>query len=181
MYLKSKFAIGINLYSPKQNYKYIVDLAEELGIDDIRFSLTIPNTSANLDDFKKHYENNKNNLIGLFKYAAYKHVRLYQDCNSIPLCFIDKNDLQEMLKWYPNLFEKQTCDKNVLDVAPDLKIYKCFAFTDPEDAPSLIEFKTYEDITHYFNQKFKNIKKAKLINECSDCGTYLLRGHSCGC
>ena len=98
LYLKSKFAIGINLYAPEQNYEYIVDLADELGINDVRFSLTIPNTSANLEDFKKHYEDNKNNLIGLFKYAAQKHIRLYQDCNSIPLCFISKDDLGEMLK-----------------------------------------------------------------------------------
>ena len=181
LYLKAGFSIGINLYSSKQNYEYIVDLADELGIDYIRFSLTIPNAEANLNDFKKHYNENKQNLINLFKYAAYKHIQLYQDCNSIPLCFIEKDDLIELLKWYPDLFEKITCDKMVLDVAPDLKIYKCFAFTNPEEAPLLIEFKTYEDISHYFNQKFKEIKQAKLTDQCGDCGTYLLKGQSCGC
>ena len=79
------------------------------------------------------------------------------------------------------MFDKLTCDKNVLDIAPDLKLYKCFAFTNPENAPSLLEFKTYEDIGHYLNQKFKDIKKAKLTNDCSNCGTYLLRGQVCGC
>ncbi len=91
-------SIGINLYSPKQSYKYIIDLAEEFGINHIRFSLTIPNTSSDLEGFRKHYEENKTNLLELFKYAAHKHIQLYQDCNSIPICFMTREDLKEFIR-----------------------------------------------------------------------------------
>lgn len=178
---KTQFSIGINLYSKDQDYKYIIDLAEEFGMEHVRFSLTIPNCEATITNFKEHYKNNKDNLIGLFKYAAEHHVKLYQDCNSIPVCFIEKDDLAEMLKWYPYLFDKLVCDKVVIDVAPDLKVYKCFAFTDPEHAPTLPEFKTRQDILHYFNQKYAKIQTQKLNNMCGECGTYLLNGQSCGC
>lgn len=181
LYLKTIISIGINLYSPRQSYEYIVDLAEEFGIDHIRFSLTIPNISSDLEGFKQHYEENKENLLGLFKYAAKKHIQLYQDCNSIPICFMTKEDLAEFVKWYPMLFEKLTCDKAVTDVGPDLKVYKCFAFTNPEEAPNLYEFKDYYDIHHYFNQKYGELKRTPLTSSCQECGTFLLKGHSCGC
>lgn len=179
--LTSKISLGINLYSSNQSYEYIIDLAEEVGIYDVRFSLTIPNVNANIDDFKLHFNNNKSNILNLFKYAAYKHIHLYQDCNSIPYCFLSKEDLSDFIKWYPSLFEKSVCDKVVIDIGPDLKVYKCFGFTDPDNAPYLYEFNTLNDIYSYFKQTYNKIEKTLLVDDCKNCGTYLLKGQSCGC
>ena len=58
------FTLGINFYSPEQEWRYIIDLAEEYYCDEIRWALTIPNVqNVGPDSFISHLNNNKENLI----------------------------------------------------------------------------------------------------------------------
>lgn len=174
--------IGINFYSPNQEYKYIVDLAKEFGKDNIRWSLTIPNEKdVNYLSFINHLQKNKENLIDFFRLCSEANIDAHQDCNALPICMFDAEEVVKILHLKPNLFIKTHCEHAVIDVTPDLKLYRCFGMTDNESSVYLHNFNSLGDIYAYYEKQDEQYKKVYLFSHCKNCETQKRNNNSCAC
>lgn len=174
--------IGINFYSPDQEYEYIVDLAKELDRKSIRWSLTIPNEKkVNSITFINHLNKNKKNLMHFLELCSQAKIIASQDCNALPICMFDAEDIYKILHIKPDIFVKTSCEKAVIDIAPDLKISRCFGMSDIENTITLKDFNRIEDIFSYFEKLDEKYKKIYLFSSCKNCETQKRNNNSCAC
>ena len=174
--------VGINFYSAEQEYEYIVNLADEIGSNTIRWSLTIPNEkNVNYLSFMNHLNKNKNNLIHFFDLCSEKNITAHQDCNALPICLFDSDEIIKILHAKPDAFVKTHCDHAVIDITPDLKIYRCFGMTDNESEISLNNFYSINEIYKYYEEFDSKFKKIYLFSRCANCKTQERNGTSCAC
>ena len=178
----AQVTVGINFYSPDQEYEYIVDLAKEFGCNTIRWSLTIPNAKeVNYLSFINHVNKNKKNIIHFFELCSDANIVAHQDCNALPICMFDPEDIIKILHVKPDTFTKTHCEQAVIDVTPDLKVYRCFGMTDVESEISLLNFNTFGEIYEYYHNFDEKFRKIHLFSRCAECKTQERNGTSCGC
>ena len=171
--------IGINFYSPNQEYKFVIDLAEECNIPYIRWSITIPNTQEKID-YRTYVRSFFNLLIDFFYLCLISGKQVTQDCNAIPLCAFEAEEIQEFLYLVPNLFTQTSCIP-VFDVTPDLKVARCFGMSEYQEV-NLLEYDNIQDLADEFNFLFRKIEKKILYPECESCAVFVRNGEkSCGC
>lgn len=181
---KINFTLGINLYSESMNYSYIFDLLKLADKKELRFSPSLSNeqkeeTEDILDSFKKI----KPLIMSFFKDCLENKVVPYYDCNSLPDCIFDIEDIKIMVKLskladefkiaFCPIRSCRTCTP-VLDIFPDLTVGRCFGLAKYYRVP-LSNFKCVSNIEKYFFNEVDMFARLSFISKkCPDCKLRLL-------
>ena len=157
--------LGINIYKPDFSYEYIIPVLQEFGFDNIRFSITVPNSSiASLQDAHAYYQSIKESFLKFYKRILSMGVLPMFDCNKIPVCLFSVEELEPIfyafLK-YPEivmnerhflLSEWSRCSP-VIDIQTNLKAVRCFGLS-KESEVSISDFKGLEELETYYDKRF---------------------------
>ena len=183
---KERVNLGINVYKKDQDFSELLSLCKELEIKKMRVSLVIPQNKEG--GSIKYFKEMKNTLLSLYKSFIELDICPYYDCNAIPSCVFDSDEL-DLLKKLPFKYEKEreiflgNCSvcSPVIDLYPDKTATRCFGMYDAKRV-KIEEFKSINDLKNYF---FKEID-CRLVNnlscnQCKDC--YKFKTFSCygGC
>lgn len=173
--------VGINIYSPNMDYKYIYDIADAYDIDTVRWVLTIPNAAIDKDfDVKLHFKKFANLLINFANDSVLYKKKLSMDCSSLPICAFADSEIRDMLYAVPTMFEKPVCE-SVIDVRPNLDVIRCFGLSGYYKT-NLNNHRSLDSLIADLDSNTKDIKDALLFDECKDCIVYNRNNNqSCGC
>jgi hypothetical protein len=172
--------LGVNFYKYNQPYQYLLDACFEYNIKSVRWSLVVPNTIEKAAaDAKEYFTSFSPAIVRFISDCAKNKITPSVDCNNIPLCMINDEDIK-LLATHGNSSLRVSVCSPVIDVLPNLKVVRCFALSDHQ--AYLTDFKNTDDIHKYFiNLIDKKLSEELLIPECAECISYKYRERSCGC
>ena len=174
--------VGINIYRPDIDYKYIYDIANRYNIRHVRWALTIPNKPLDSDfDLREYVGEFEDVLVKFFKDSVKYNKEISIDCNSLPLCKFSDESIRTMMYSAPKTFVKQHCGL-VIDVKPNLEVIRCFGLSDEFNLDLDYKNSNYNDICKAFDKEFYEFEHMPLYDECKKCLVYKNNGNrSCGC
>lgn len=175
-----RIGLGINFYKENQDFSYILKLAKENNINKIRWSLVVPNTREKRNiDVKEYYNKHVDNIVDFILECRKKGIYPNVDCNNIPICFLDDEQLRLIAMISESNLRDSIC-KPIIDVKPDMQAIRCFAMNEP--SVNIKNFKNESDLRKYFIEKVdKKYKNIPLFEECKNCMVYQINNRSCGC
>lgn len=188
-YMKDRVNLGLNLYSDKMNYDFILDLLKRYDLHRVRISTTVPDfaevSNVNVLDY---FKSKKTFLLKLFKDLDNIQVLPYYDCNKPPYCIW--SDEEKM--WIENFVAKYGvkesdlvghCSKcfPVIDILPNLQAVRCFGMSDFCKV-DISEFQDFTELASYFlNVVDADSYKISADNECRGCKQSKIRKCMAGC
>lgn len=192
-YDKNKISIGVNIYDEHKDYSYIIKVAKEMGLFKIRMSIVVPNTKDKRNESPKEYFlRMKSKVFSFFKECRENGIIPYYDCNVMPCCFWDdeeiewiKDYLEEFNKKYnyhSNLLNLPRC-LPVIDILPDLKAVRCFGCSSSSSSSvSINDLLDMEDLVNYFEKNIDFIAlNTPMYEECCKCYDYYTLRCNGGC
>lgn len=170
--------LGINFYKPDQDYRHILDTAEQYNINQLRWALTVPQVTDNLD-VKDHFDKNSDVIVEFIKDAVQRGIDPHPDCTSAPVCALSDEQIRELsLIGHGNL-RTRACSP-IIDIKPDLTAIRCFAMDDYS-----IDVKDYDNIMqlkkHFTRVVDSQYQNEPLIDECETCTHFQNEGQTCAC
>ena len=172
-YSTNNVLLGVNIYKQGQNFDDLVALMRELSMKRVRISLAIPHNAHEITQ-KEQYEALKYDLIRLFEQLADIDAVPQFDCNKIPLCYYEKEDIDKFKTIFgkkilsTNILSSERACQPVLDIYPDLTVCRCFGYTDIR--LNLLDFRNIIDIKQAFvNKVDKYCFDQYVTDKCSDC------------
>lgn len=174
--------LGINIYKHNYDFADFFELAEDCNIKDIRWSLVTPNFKITKDfNVKKYFNEYFDTLIKFFKICNEKKMNNHQDCNSIPMCSFSDSQIKQFLLHKPDLFAKHLACDVVLDINPNLEVFRCFGLSEDykEKLNKKIKIEQYCEI---LKNETAKLEKKILFEDCIECEIYKLNNNSsCSC
>lgn len=175
--------IGINIYKPDMKLDFLFNLLDKINIKRVRWAITVPNLNTNKNlNIKEYFHSFYPLLINFFKELNCRHITHSLDCNYIPLCVFNDNELATLIKVAPNLFgaKENHCDV-VLDINPKLEAFQCFGLSD-QFKINITNTTNISQISQLFLQKHKFLYDKVLFDDCYQCEIYKLNNNnSCSC
>lgn len=172
--------LGINIYSEDFDYTYAIDKAVELGIKQIRWSITTPNYKLSENfDVKGYFRGFYEVLKGFLKACKEKGIYAMLDCNTIPPCVFTEEEKKELTGYKEDLFERTDCGV-ILDINPELEIFRCFGMSEGYHEKMKAK-KGIQEVVQSIEEEFKEIEDRLLLDECRECKVYERQGRSCSC
>lgn len=170
-----KATLGCNLYLQENDYSFfwnIVDRYQDISI--VRVSVTAP-TKELKNDKEKYYSSMKNIFLNFLYEANKRNIEISYDCNQIPLCFFDEEEIELINK----LGERKTFCSPVIDINPKFKATCCFGvYSTPIDCS---QFQDIDELTQYF-QTLMTLKRVNNNNSlCQNCEKLILSKCQGGC
>ena len=166
---------GINLYHNMLDFSYIFELLKDFKKNYIRCSFVAP--TNNKMSKEEYYGSGKELFLNFIKEADKNHIEVNLDCNYIPFCYFDNQEVK-LLKKVITPKSQNWCEP-VIDFTPDFKAISCFGTSKPIDV-SL--FKNYKELEHYF--QFYQIYPLTLKNnegKCKTCPSFSKASCQGGC
>ncbi len=158
----AQITLGINFYKQSQDFDYIIDTSKKYGLKNIRWSLVVPNNELKSNvDVKKYFINHKNTIIDFLEKCLENEITPHVDCNNFPLCILNEKELRIFACSSETNLRVSVCPP-VIDVLPDLRVIRCFVFSDYE--VNLTDFSNLADLISYFEKSIDNkFKKHTII------------------
>lgn len=165
-----KVTIGCNICEQIDNYDFIWNITKKFNIQEIRFSVTAPTLKNQLLNKDLYYNNMKSKFIDFVADAIENNVRLNPDCNQIPPCYFDEEELRMISEVAVDGFIDYPKCEPVIDITPDFKASNCFG------AYGLInceDFNNLQEIERYMLFKIMCPKiLANNSGKCSECDKF---------
>lgn len=182
---EEQITLGINLYTPEQDYKYFISALEHFNMCVCRMSVSIENVKDldnhdALDYFVKMKPLLINFLTDLIKIGCVTT----EDCNFIPKCIFEEQELDSInaelhrvARKHNIPFERaeicqRSCSLDIgapLDIHPDLTCSKCFGCSE-YDKQNIFKYDSWQHVSQYF---YKSITTFALTIPLSKkCSTY---------
>lgn len=171
--IRPQVVLGINIYSPDLDYKYIIEESNRLGLEVIRYSITTPqtfNTDIDLDFYRQYADYLANFVDDCANHGILSHI----DCNNPPKCVFTPNQLMKLIVNESDIMNHQQCNP-VLDIRPDLTIARCFVFNDYINV-NLKDFRDERELLRFFTERidrhrfdiptFKTCQSCEFNNKC---------------
>jgi len=178
----NKVRLGCNIYPSNTDYSYIFNTLKEFDIHELRMSVVSPFTDMkryrSAEGKERYFNELKPLFIQFCKDAIDSEVKLCADCNQIPPCYFDDDELKIINKAVKPSYEHTYCAP-VIDFHADMTVTNCHGWnTKPI---SMYEFKNINEIYRYFEAKqCPPIVTKNLDNDrCKDC-KYGKLGKCCG-
>jgi len=186
LYDKVVFSLRYNLYHKSYDSSDIIKLAKRTR-SIIRFSLTNSPLSCEGKDRKTtvhthYFDPNNQNVIRSFIEACEKAGVSAYFARPIPKCYFTK---KEILRYKKNGIKfKCYIGRNGdyaarLNVNPDLTVLGCFGV--PIQGPPITTFKTYHDVSAFYEEHFVRLRSVPAMQECSSCYAYFDGSCQGGC
>ena len=175
--------IGINIYRTQFNYQEVLDVCYDFGIEQLRWTVACPQINPPSDVkvlYPEDYPVVSKRIVQFIEKAYEMNISTYLDC-PVPKCFFTIEELGRISLIQPHVVSEIHSCSPVIDVAPDLTVIRCFAFSEIE-RKKITDFKKYEDAVNYFERNIDEIyAKPQLYEKCNDCEFALNRTCFGGC
>lgn len=174
--LNKQVVIGFTIYKKDFSLDFIIKLIKKYKLQKkIRIGLAAPlwgfnNRYLPLRDRREVAKK----IVGFARICDNLDISLAFDCG-FTLCDFTEEEYGKL--FYYNSIFRIGC-KPVIDVGPDLTVWRCFA-TSMIWNKKLTDFKNLADIYRFYNDKFKAFHRAGAISKCLRC-KYLNRGQCDG-
>jgi hypothetical protein len=177
---QAKLTLGINIYKPDQDYRYLIDLATRIGVKHIRWTIVVPREKPHDSNGVLNYFNQFVPLVTrLVEDCVVAGLEPHPDCNRIPICILGDEALRLLALIAPGNIKPSTCEPT-LDVKPDLSVIRCFAMH--ELTANLRDFANIDEVNKFFDAQVDETYKGKMLFEaCEGCSSFQTRGKACSC
>ena len=183
---KTKFTLGINLYSPFMDYSYIFDLLKLTNRHSLRFSVSISNNDKqNCTNIIDYYKQFNNILLNFYNDCLKNEIIPFFDCCSVPICATSTEIKKVQLKII-SLMKKlnykfpifgNDCS-SFIDILPNLHAVRSICFPYYKSVP-ISDFNSIDLIKEYFYNEIEKYKPFLLVQEkCKTC-KYIEKCHIC--
>ena len=171
--------LGINFYKPDQDYEYFLDACKKFGVKSARWSLTVPNSEEKKANITEYFREHTPLLLNFISDCVRAGIDPKVDCNNLPLCLLDDDDLRTLAMIHEGSLRKSMCFP-VIDVKPNLEVIRCFALSD--HVVNLGDFENEAELKMYFETKVDPLYNKKvLFDQCYQCPSYDMFGRACAC
>ena len=149
-----RLSLGVNLYKERTDYSYIYELLEIAKLPRLRVSITVPNNHLKNEPFS-YFSYMKPVVLEFFCNLAIRGIIPYFDCNHLPPCFIDSQDLakvefnKELLLLLQNTLWKTVSCRPVIDIFPDLTAVRCLGMSESTKV-KITDFANINDLFHFY-------------------------------
>lgn len=174
---RAKANIGVNLWPDRDNYDFIWDIVDRYKIDHVRCSVSAPITDEYRNRKQWYYTAMKPIFMDMVNKAKEREVRLGADCNQIPDCYFNKEEL-DLIYSVMDGRHNGICNP-VVDITPNFTATACFGCYDPVDCS---EFETLMDLERYLlhRKTFPRVE-ANRTGKCLHCHNHDLLVCQGGC
>ena len=176
-----RVTLGINMYSSNFDYDYMLDLLKRFEQRHVRFSITVPNMDENRNvDAHSYLKMMKPRMLDFFHDLLSAGIIPNFDCNKIPSCLMEENELREFDKYLNNEFIKNNVGKSnivnsevrcrpVIDIRQDLTAVRCFGLSETTKQ-KISDYAGIKELENYYIRTVDayayNTSYCKKCNEC---------------
>lgn len=175
--------IGVNIYRTDFNFQEILDVCYDFGIEQLRWTVACPQINPSPDVkvlYPSDYPIVSKRIMQFLEKAFEMKISTYLDC-PVPKCFFTTEELGRISLIQPHVVSAIHTCAPVVDVAPDLSVIRCFAFSEIE-RKKITDFKNFDDAIKYFERNIDEIyAKPQLYAKCNDCEFAINRTCFGGC
>lgn len=185
----TSLTLGINLYDECTNYEYIFDLLRDFNQKGIRIAVTVPDFSCQTKISPIRYFKERKNMLKLFFKELRKiGVMPYYDCNAVPACIWNAEELRTLKEWIndtpnvsTNIINGATRCYPVIDILPDLKAIRCFGLSSISKV-KIQDFKNIRDLEDFYINVIDNVAtRICSSKQCITCYDHKIRKCMSGC
>lgn len=156
---------GINIYKDLKDTDFIFDMLKEYKKNFVRVSYVVPNRNVKFADKDNYYREAKNPFIEFCSNAYNNRIKIGIDCNTIPKCYFDDEEL-ELIQKVSAMPLNSFCEP-VIDITPDFKCTACFG---NYKQYNMREFDNLSDIRRFlYYQMLKQSEINTSTSECKKC------------
>lgn len=193
MEFRENTSLGINMYNPDFKFDYMLKLLEKYNMKRVRVSITVPNLEASRNcDAHAYFQSMKPRMFEFFHALLSCNIVPYFDCNKIPSCLIEKDELSAFSKYLscPEIKENYTHSNisncrvqccPVIDIRQDLTAVRCFGLSEISKQ-RITDFSGIQDLQNYYLRTIDAFAYNTVYSDkCIDC--YLRKTMICtgGC
>lgn len=151
---KDHITLGINFYSLKFDYTYMLQLVELFRPETLRVSISVPNHAEYGYAPLAYFEAIKPRMIAFFGELKQRGVIPFFDCNIFPACLISTKEVCQFEEWgnhnpFLALKNHPAGCKPVIDIMDDMTAVRCFGLAD-QTRVSIREFASAKDLMGYY-------------------------------
>ena len=177
--IRPAVTLGINIFEPNFKYDYIIKATKDLGLQTIRYSITVP-TEAGLSINLEYYKQFIPKLMHFYDDCYSNNIKTHVDCNYIPKCLFTNDQLLNMLTSGHDMAQRNRCGP-AMDVRPNLDVARCFPFSELTTV-NLKDFYTINELQKYFISRVdERIWDQPPYLECQDCKFFKEKKCQSGC
>ena len=137
----NRVTLGINMYHPRFEYQYLLELLKEFGFHHVRVSITVPNLDENRNaNAHTYFLSFKKRMFDFFHELLQNEIIPNFDCNKIPSCLISEEELSAFRVYFQNPFIREHISRSnlaskevrcapVIDIRQDLTAVRCFGLS----------------------------------------------------
>lgn len=171
-------SLGINFYEPNQKYDHLIETAKEHNIKEIRWALTIPQNTENLDP-QQYFDENSDTIFNFLNDAIDEGLNPHPDCTSLPVCSLSDEQIRELSLIGEGNLKTRACDP-IIDIKPDLTSIRCFAMDDY--SVDVTEFDNRNQLRkHFMDEIDAKYQNEPLIDACETCTHFQNENQTCAC
>lgn len=138
----TKAIVGCNICKEIDDYSFIWNVVKRFDLKIIRMSVVAPTRPELWEDKDKYYLMMKPKFLQFCKDAKECGVKLYQDCNQIPLCYYEPEELEFVNSVLTEPVQLHLCPTKI-DITPDFYASPCFGIYQLFDCS---KFETYKQL-----------------------------------
>ena len=196
---EGRFRLSVNIYKKDFDYSYVISLAQELGFDVIRLSVSVPrNGDLNGESPLDYFRGMKPVAMSFVGDMIRCGVITGFDCNFLPTCVLTKEEYDGVMRakeifysalhrnYSPSFWQRAIlCETNnctpVIDILPDLTAIRCFGLSE-FTKQDIRDYSNIEELRrHYINTVDRPAQRISTSKECGDCYNRESGECSCGC
>lgn len=186
-YLRDRITLGINMYKPNFDYKYILEILTRFKMPSVRTSISVPNVKEYIENPLAYFEKMKPRVLEFYNKLGQVGVIPFFDCNAMPSCVWTSKERSKAMKVYPNaisktnIFNLEVKCNPIIDILPDLTIIRCFGLSE-HTKKRLSDFNNIEEARNYYLRTIDAFScNTCHSNECSNCRERLVGKCNGGC
>ena len=183
-YLRDRITLGFNFYDVNQDCMFFIDLLKKYGFRHARVSVTVPNTHEKRNENSHTYfRKMKPGVKSLFEILISNNIIPHYDCNKIPSCCLDRQDIDELNQIIPpkmleeirktppgiSIFAPLVRCSPVIDILQDLTAVRCFGLS-KHTRVNINDFGGIEELYNYYLSEIDSFAYCSSDSkECADC------------
>lgn len=158
--------LSFNIYTPDFSWDFLRHIILKCGIKPtIRLGITQPIQGAsNIYLNEKDMPETYGRIVTMVEYLAKSGINVGFDCG-FRLCGFTKSERGILAECG---VEFLFACRPVLDIGPDLMVWRCFPFS-TDRCVKLTDFKTFDEIVTYFNRRWERVQRLGNTDQCQTC------------
>ena len=194
-----RFRLSVNIYKPDFDHEYVIPLVQDMGINTVRLSVSVPQNGDLQGLTPLEYFRVMKQVVIRFIGAMLRCGAITGfDCNFIPGCVFTKDEREALMGtkevlysalskkfsntfWERVIFSQTNNCSPVIDILPDLRAIRCFGLSE-YTKQDISSFRNIEALRkHYISSVDSRACNIWSEDECEECVNRKLGSCSCGC